>query len=46
MLKNVLYDLEKLIEYWASADSVVSSNPWVGPLARIKKIIFSNDQFA
>ena len=34
--QNVLFDIEKLIEYWDSAVNVVSSNPCVGPIPRIK----------
>ena len=34
--QNFLLYLEKLIEYWASAVSIVSSNACVGPLTRIK----------
>ena len=35
--QNFIFDLEKLIEYWASAVNLVSSNPCVGPLLRIQK---------
>ena len=34
--QNFLFDLEKLIEYWASAVNVVSTDPCVSPLPRIK----------
>ena len=34
--KNRLFDLKKLIEYWASAIKVVLSDPCVGPLPIIK----------
>ena len=33
-------ELEKLIEYWASAVNVVLSSSCVGPLQRIKKSFF------
>ena len=33
---NLFPESVKLIEYFASAVNVVSSNPWVGPLPRIK----------
>ena len=43
MLKqNVLFNLEKLIKYWASAVSAVSSNPCVGPSPRIKTFFSIN----
>ena len=37
---NLSPDCVKLIEYIASAVNVVSSNPYVGPLPRIKKSLF------
>ena len=40
-----LFDLEKLIEYWASAVSLVSSNPCVEPLPYLK-YLFSCDEYA
>ena len=36
----MLFDLEKLIEYWASAVNVVSSNSYVGPLPSSKISFF------
>ena len=39
--QDFLLDLEKLIEYWASAANVVSSNLCVGHLPRIKIYVFS-----
>ena len=38
--QNCLFDLANLIEYWTSALNLVSSNPWVGPLSRIKMSFF------
>ena len=38
--QNFLCDLEKLIEYFASAVNVVSSNLCVGPSSRIKMSFF------
>ena len=35
-----MFDLEKLIEYWASANNVVSSGLCVGPLPQIKVYFF------
>ena len=37
---NLSPDCVKLIEYIASAVNVVSSNPYAGPLPRIKKSLF------
>ena len=34
--QKLLFDLEKFIEYLASAVNVVSSNPYNGPMSRIK----------
>ena len=42
--QSFLFNLEKLIEYWASAVSVVSSNSCVDSLPRIK--IFPYYQYA
>ena len=39
--QNFLFDLGKLIEYSASVFNVVLSNPYVGPLPRIKITFFS-----
>ena len=36
----MLFDLEKLIEYWASADKAVSSSHCVGPIPRNKIYFF------
>ena len=41
MMKTFLFDLENLIEYWASSVNVVSSNPFVGPVSKIKILFFS-----
>ena len=38
--QNFLFDLEKLIEHWAFAVNVVSSNYCVGPKPRIKISFF------
>ena len=38
--QNFLYDLEKLIQYSATAVNVVSSKSRVGPLTRIKVSLF------
>ena len=40
IMQNFLFDLEKLIEYSPSVGTVVSSNPCVGPLPRIKISLF------
>ena len=39
-MKTFLCDLEKLIEYSNSADSLVSSSHCVGPLPRIETALF------
>ena len=45
MLKqNFLFDLEKLSKYWASTVNVLSLNPCVGSLPKIK-IFFSYYQY-
>ena len=38
--QNSLFDLQKLIEYWASAVHVVSSNPSIGLWSIIKISLF------
>ena len=38
--QNIIFGYGKLIEYWISADNVVSSNPCVGPFPRIKVSFF------